>query len=162
MFVFSVSNTKYHILCTSLMKWILQSVQDDKAKCPYPVSRMILHTSYNEGHFTHVPRAVTMKLQEPKRKCPKVVLTHLQSHVVVWSQTFSYSVKSYVTKLSTKCLFNECFYSCRSSHMMKYNKSMLVSVRSVMVSWFCVRPTSKRWLLRIVQVTLKHYLLDAM
>ena len=30
-----------------------------------------------------------------------------------------------------------------------------MSVRNVRVSWFCVRPTSKRWCLKIVQVTMK-------
>ena len=33
---------------------------------------------------------------------------------------------------------------------------MVVRFRSAMVSWFCVRPTSKRWFLKIVQVTMKH------
>ena len=31
-----------------------------------------------KGHFTHKPRVVTMKILEPKRKCPKAVPTHLQ------------------------------------------------------------------------------------
>ena len=44
------------------------------------------------------------------------------------------------------------FYSC-GSHIIKRNKSMFVSVRSAMVSWFCVGSTSKRWFLKIVQVT---------
>ena len=36
----------------------------------------------NKGHFTHEPRAVTMRLWEPKGKCPKApVITHLQHHV---------------------------------------------------------------------------------
>ena len=39
-----------------------------------------------KGHFTHKPRAVTMRLCEPKRKCPKAVPTHLQNHAV-WSRT---------------------------------------------------------------------------
>jgi hypothetical protein len=39
---------------------------------------------------------------------------------------------------------------------------MVVSVRSAMVSQFCVRPTSERWFLKIVQVTMKHDTLDAM
>jgi hypothetical protein len=33
---------------------------------------------------------------------------------------------------------------------------MVVSVQSAMVSRFCVRPTSKKWFLKIVQVTMKH------
>ena len=32
----------------------------------------------NKGYFTHEPRAVTMKLWEPKRKCPKAVPMHPQ------------------------------------------------------------------------------------
>jgi hypothetical protein len=61
-----------------------------------------------KGHFTHEPRAMTMKLWEPKRMCPKAVPKHLQNHVVS-SQTLKYcSVKSYVTGPLTKCFFNEC------------------------------------------------------
>ena len=33
---------------------------------------------------------------------------------------------------------------------------MVVSIRSAMVSQFCVRPASKRWVLKVVQVTMKH------
>jgi hypothetical protein len=39
---------------------------------------------------------------------------------------------------------------------------MVVSIRSAMVSRFCVKPTSKRWFLKIVQVTMKHDPFDAM
>ena len=39
---------------------------------------------------------------------------------------------------------------------------MVVSFRSAMVSQFCVRPTSKRWFLKITQVTMKPDPLDAM
>ena len=91
-----------------------------------------------EGHFTHKPRAVTLKSREPKRKCPKAIPRHLQNHVV-WSRIHKCSVKPYVTKPSTKCYFNE-FHSCRCSHMIKQNKPIVVSVWSVMVSRFCVRP----------------------
>ena len=75
-----------------------------------------------------------MKLWEPKRKCPKAIPRHLQNHVV-WSRILKCSVKSYVTKPITKCHF---------------------SVRSAMASQFCVRRTSKRWFLKIVQVTMRH------
>jgi hypothetical protein len=37
-----------------------------------------------------------------------------------------------------------------------------VSVWSAMVSPFCVRPTSKRWFLKIVQLTVKHDPFNAM
>jgi hypothetical protein len=39
---------------------------------------------------------------------------------------------------------------------------MVVSVQSAMVSQFCVRPTSQRWFLNIVQVAMKHDPFDAM
>ena len=39
---------------------------------------------------------------------------------------------------------------------------MIVSIRNVIVSRFCVRPTSKKWLLEIVQDTMKHDPFDAM
>ena len=40
--------------------------------------------------------------------------------------------------------------------MMKYNKSTVVSIWDVVVSCFCGKPTSKRWLLKIVQLTMQH------
>ena len=45
-------------------------------------------------------------------------------------------------------------YSYGFSHMIKHNKSMVASGRNAKVSLFCVRLTSKRWFLRIVQVTM--------
>ena len=69
-----------------------------KTFCWYPITY---------GYLTHKPRAVTMKLWEPKRKCPKAVPRHLQTHAM-WSRTLQCNVKSYVTGPSTKCYFNEC------------------------------------------------------
>jgi hypothetical protein len=63
-------------------------------------------TLKSKGHFTHGPRAVTMKVWEPKRKFLKAVPRHLQNHVV-WSRTLKCSAKSYLTGPSTKCYFNE-------------------------------------------------------
>ena len=61
-------------------------------------------------HFTHKPRAVTMKSWEPKRKCPKAVPRHFQN-CVVWSWARDCSVKSYVTRpSSTNCHFNEFLF----------------------------------------------------
>jgi hypothetical protein len=54
-----------------------------------------------KGHFTHEPRAMTMKLWELKIKCPKAVPRHLQIHAV-WSRILKSSVNSYVTEPSTK------------------------------------------------------------
>jgi hypothetical protein len=39
---------------------------------------------------------------------------------------------------------------------------MVVNVHSAMVSRFCVMPTFKRWCLKLVQMTMKHDLFDAM
>ena len=63
----------------------------------------------SKGHFTHEPRAVTKKLWEPKRKCPKAIPRHLQNHGL-WSRIFKCSVKPYVTGPSTKCYFNEFLF----------------------------------------------------
>ena len=88
--------------------------------------------------------------ESPKRKCPKAMVpTHPQNHVV-WSRTLKCSVKPYVIGPSTKCYFKCNFYSCGSSHMIN------VSIQSVMISRFGVRPTFKRWFLKIIQVTMKH------
>ena len=78
--------------------------------CMCQCNHMQLHLVYvTKGHFKHESRAVTMKLWEPKRKCPKAVPTHLQNHVV-WSWTLKCSVKSYVTGASAKYYFYECLY----------------------------------------------------
>jgi hypothetical protein len=43
------------------------------------------------------------------------------------------------------------------------NKPIIVSVQCAMVSqWFCAKPTSRRWFLKIVQATMKHNPIDAM
>ena len=39
---------------------------------------------------------------------------------------------------------------------------MVVNVWSAIVSRFCVRPTSKRWYLKMLQVIMKHDPLEAM
>ena len=43
-----------------------------------------------------------------------------------------------------------------SSHRTECNKPMIVSVWSAMVFQLCVEPTSKRWFLKTIQVTMKH------
>ena len=79
-----------------------------EGKCWALILRVTSHTSQE-------PRKRT--LWEPKRKCSKVLPTHLQNHAV-WSRTLWCNVKPYVTGPSTKC-FSTNFYSCRSSHMIK-------------------------------------------
>jgi hypothetical protein len=69
----------------------------------------LLELEITNHHFTHEPRAVTMKLCQPKRKCLEAVPTHLQNHVV-WSRTHQCSVKSYAITPSTKCYSNEILF----------------------------------------------------
>ena len=54
------------------------------------------------------------------------------------------------------------FYPCGSSHTIKWNKPTVMSVRSAMVSWFCVVPISKSLFSKIIQVTIKRDPFDAM
>ena len=66
----------------------------------------------SKGHFTHEPRAMTMRLWEPKRKCPKAVPRHFHNYVV-WHGSSS------VTRPSTKNAISMNFYSCGFSHMIE-------------------------------------------
>ena len=102
----------------------------------------------NKGHFTHEPRAMTMKLWEPKRKCPKAIPSHLRNHVV-WSRTLKCSVKLYVTGPPTKYYFSEFLFM-----------QVLTRDNNRTIQWlwvfgvprsigFVLRPTSKRWILKI-------------
>ena len=52
-------------------------------------------------------------------------------------------------------------YPCRLPHMIKHNKPTVVSIQSVVVSRFCVRPTFKKWFLKSIQVTVKYDPFDA-
>ena len=108
-----------------------------------------------KDHLTHVLRVVTMKLWEPKRKCPKAVLRRLQTHVV-WSRTLKRSVKSYVTGSPTKCYFNEFLF------MRVFMHDKIESMNGCERSECHGLPTSKRWFLKIIQVTMRHDPFDAM
>ena len=115
-----------------------------------------------KGHFTHEPRAVTMKLCESERKCAKAVSIHLQNRVL-WSRTLKCSVKSHVTGPSTKCYFNE-FLLMR---VLTHDKNRINQrLRAFGVPWspgFVLgQPPSKKRFLNIVQVTMKHGPFDAM
>ena len=119
-----------------------------------------------KGHFTVHTRAkscesVTMILWEPKRKCPKVVPTHLPKHLV-WSQILKCGVKSYVTRSSTNSYFNEFLLMWVLNHDKLENQWLCVFGVPYMVSRLCVKPTSKRWFMKIVQVTMKHDPFDVM
>ena len=73
---------------------------------------------------------------------------------------------SVVTNLQGKCeairdrtlnqMLIVILYSCMSSCMVKQNKPTVVNIQSAMVFRFCMRPTTKRWFLKVVQVIMKH------
>ena len=111
------------------------------------------------GHFTHEPRAVTVKLWEPKRKCSKAVPTRLPNHVV-WSRTLECSVKSYVTRPSTKRYFNELLFTQVLTHdKTEYIHGCERSGCHGLPVY--VRPIPKTWFLQTIQVTMKHDPFDA-
>ena len=93
-----------------------------------------------------------MKLWEPKRKCPKDVSTHLQ--IMYCGHGFSSVVWSHMWSGPQPNAISINFYSCGSSHIIKWNKLPVVSVQSAIVFQLCVRPISKSWFLKIVQVTI--------
>jgi hypothetical protein len=72
--------------------------------------------------------------------------THLEHHVV-WSRTLNCSVKSYATRPSTKCYFNEVVVM----RVLTHDKIKLMNSceRSECHGIHRVRPTSKRWFLKI-------------
>ena len=86
----------------SCAKWPLIHMKVESIVLCEPSSSM---SPSSKGHFTHEPRAMTMKLWEPKRKCPNTVPTHLHNHVV-WSRILKCSVKSYVTGPLDQMLFH--------------------------------------------------------
>jgi len=73
-----------------------------------------------------------------QKKVSKGHPKHLQNHVVyaLWSHTWPGPGPN---ALSMNV------YSCEFSNVIKYNKLMVVSVRSAMISRFCVRLATKRW-----------------
>ena len=91
---------------------------------------------------THEPRAVTVKLWEPERKVYVQRPCQGVSKVMWWCGHGSSSVVwSHVWLGSRPNVVSMSFCSCGFSCMLKWNKLTVVSVRSAMVSWFCVRPT---------------------
>ena len=106
--------------------------------------------SVSKDHFTHNPRAITAKLWAPDRKCPKADSpnTTPKSCSVVTNAQAQRDIMHDRTLNQMEFQWN--FYSCGSSHMIKQNKSSILSVRSAMVSQFYIRPTSKRWFLKII------------
>ena len=67
-------------------------------------------TTSLKANFTHENQEPWLwNLWEPKRKCPKVVPRHFQSHAG-WSRTLYCSVRSCVTGPSAKWYFNEFLF----------------------------------------------------
>ena len=115
---------------------------------------------WSKGHFTHESRGVTMKLWQPKRKCPKAIPRHFQNHLV-WSQSLKCSVKSYVAGPSTKCYFNKLlFMRALTPWLYRINQWLW----AFGVKWsphFVLGLPPRDGFLKIVQVTMKHDSFDA-
>jgi hypothetical protein len=80
--------------------------------------------------------------------------THLQNHLVR-SQTLECSVRSYVTGPSTKCYFNGFLLMRVLTHYTnRINQWLWAYIWSAICSQFVFRLTPKRWLLKLVQVTM--------
>jgi hypothetical protein len=96
-----------------------------------------------KGHFTHKPRVVTMKSWEPKRKCPKA--TQDTSKIMWWGQGPSSVVWSHMWLGPQPNVVSMNSIHVGSSHMIQSNNPTVMRFWSAMVSWFCIRPTSKKW-----------------
>jgi hypothetical protein len=108
-----------------------------------------LHTRA-KSHDHEITRAHT--------KCPNAIPRHFQNHVV-WSYALKCNVKSRVIVPLNNCYFNE-FLFMRGPRT--WQNIVTQRLWDFGVSWSCIRPTSKRWFLRIVQVTMKHGPFDNM
>ena len=64
---------------------------------------------HTKGHFTHEPRVVTMNFVRAQKKVSKG-RPNTPPSCVVWSRIPKCSVKSYVTRPSTKCYFNKFLF----------------------------------------------------
>jgi hypothetical protein len=120
------------------------------------------HVSSTKCHFTHEPRAVTMKTWEPKESV-RMLSHNTFKFMLVWSRTVNCSVKSYVTMPSTKGYFNEFLFMWVLTHdKIKQTNGCECSERHGMVSRFCARLTSNRLFLKLVHATMKRDIFNAM
>ena len=127
----------------SLLLVIWKSIGRGHGRC-WDKSKLSSETILGPLH-TRIKSRDREIVRAQKKSVQRSSPTHLQNHVV-WSRTLKCSVKPYMMGPQPNVVSMN-FYSCGSSHMIEENKSTVVNVRSAMVSWFCVRPTSKRWFL---------------
>ena len=117
--------------------------------------RATSHTSQELWSWNCESRKESVRIEGGPNTPPKLCS-------VVWSRTLKCSV-SHMWWDPWPNANSMNFYSCGSSHVIMWNKSAAVSVWSaIMVSRFCVGPTSLRRSLKIVKGTLKHYPFNAM
>ena len=110
-----------------------------------------------ESPFTRESRPMTMKLWEPKRS----LQWPSQNTSKTTQGALKCGVKSSMTMPSTNTLPMNSHSHGVLTHD-KYNESMIMTFQSATVSLFCVRPTSKKWFLKAIQVTMKHDPVDTM
>ena len=114
--------------------------------------------NWAKGHFRHTPRAVTMKLWEPQRKVSKGrPKTPPKSCGVVMDSRVQCEV------IRDRGL-DQMLFRWISIHVgpHTWSNKKINWLCNMVSQWFCVRPTSKRWILKIVQVPWTHEPFDAM
>ena len=88
-------------------------------------------------NLRYIPRAMTMKFWEPKRKHPKAIPRHLQDHVV-WLLILKYSVKSYVAGLSTMLFQQPKPHWSKGGVRVEWNWGLYISTWGI--DWMCPSP----------------------
>ena len=116
---FSCSRARFWILCSSLLFRLIETghveerelslVDPTCIKTWLPVGFVAESISYDlddtKGHFTHERESRDREIVRA-HKCLKAVPRHLRNRVV-WSRILECSVKSYLTRPSTKCYSDE-------------------------------------------------------
>ena len=95
------------------------------------------------GTSTLWPRAVTMKLWGPLKLIQRLPW-NIEIKSFVWSRAFKCTVKTYKTRFLTECYFITILFMGALLHNKWYQIKVFDEIWSVMVSQFCVRPTSRR------------------
>jgi hypothetical protein len=101
--------------------------------------------SRRRGHFTHEPRAVTMKLWEPKRNVSQGRPKHTSKSCSVVTGPRVQCEAICDRSLSQMLFWWFFLFMWVLTYDINRMNQWFVSVRSAMVSQFCVRPPSKRW-----------------
>ena len=125
------------------------------------MSQIKVEAHVTKSHFTHEPRDATMKFVGAQMKVSKgrPNAPPKTSSVVTDRQV---QCEGICDRALNQMLISMKFYSCRSSPMIKQNKSTVVSVWSAMGPPVLCQAYLQEVVLKIVQVTVEHDPFDAM